>query len=294
MGKKKVGSKGKPEKELTKAQRIEAKKAKQAQKGLKKDRKQNGADEEDIELLLAEFMKKDAQRTQVTVTRVPQPTPRANFTMSMLPSGEMLQFGGEYFDGAVNECYNDLFRWNLDAISANGAASSEAAAVPGAEEDESKAQDEDEDERPAMWKAISSPNTPPPRCSHQAAVYRDHLYVFGGEFATADQFHHYRVRLSLYVNFRTVLEVPTLTRELYGDRTFGGWTSRPTRGRCWKTRAARRRAAATVWSSGATTWSSSAASTRPLARLSECQLLPIACSVLPVANHYWRALSDRR
>lgn len=187
MGKKKSGGgKAKGDKELSKAQRIEAKKAKQAQKSLKKDRKQN--DEEDIELLLQEFMKKDAERTAVTVERVGQPSPRANFTMSMLPSGDMLLFGGEYFDGAVNECFNDLFRWNLDAISANA----ETAAIAD-EVEESKDEDEDKDERPAAWKQISSPHSPPPRCSHQSVVYRDHLYVFGGEFATADQFHHYRV-----------------------------------------------------------------------------------------------------
>lgn len=198
MGKKKSGGGGKAgkgEKELTKAQRIEAKKAKQAQKGLKKDRKQNGADEEDIELLLLEFMKKDAERTQVTVARSSQPSARANFTMSVLPSGELLQFGGEYYDGALNECYNDLFRWNLDAISA----AADNAPLAALLEDESKqgeeGDNEDKDEKPAMWKSISSPNTPPPRCSHQSVVYRDHLYVFGGEFATADQFHHYRVRV---------------------------------------------------------------------------------------------------
>jgi uncharacterized membrane protein len=26
----------------------------------------------------------------------------------------------------------------------------------------------------------------------QAVCYRDHLYVFGGEFGTSDQFYHYR------------------------------------------------------------------------------------------------------
>lgn len=162
MAKKKTGGgKNKPEKELTKAQRIEAKKAKQAQKGLKKDRKQ--IEEEDIEVILQEFLKKDALKTQITVEASAQPSPRANFTMSALASGEMIMFGGEYFDGDVNVCYNDVFKWNIDA---------------GMQE----------------WKLISSPNSPPPRCSHQSVVYRDHLYVFGGEFATADQFHHYRVR----------------------------------------------------------------------------------------------------
>lgn len=163
MAKKKTGGGGKAkgEKELTKAQRIEQKKAKQAQKSLKKDRKQN--DEEDIEVLLQEFLKKDAQRTQILIETTSQPSPRANFTMSMLQSGEMLMFGGEYFDGDVNVCYNDLLKWNTET---------------------------------SEWKIISSPNSPPPRCSHQAAIFRDHLYIFGGEFATADQFHHYRVRLA--------------------------------------------------------------------------------------------------
>jgi hypothetical protein len=26
----------------------------------------------------------------------------------------------------------------------------------------------------------------------QAVCFRDHLYVFGGEFSTSDQFYHYR------------------------------------------------------------------------------------------------------
>lgn len=42
------------------------------------------------------------------------------------------------------------------------------------------------------WRQIESPNTPPPRCSHQAAFFRDHLYVLGGEFATTEQFYHYK------------------------------------------------------------------------------------------------------
>ena len=41
-------------------------------------------------------------------------------------------------------------------------------------------------------KQIESLNTPSPRCSHQAVFFKDKLYVFGGEYATLDQFHHYR------------------------------------------------------------------------------------------------------
>ncbi|TMW64566.1 hypothetical protein Poli38472_011446 [Pythium oligandrum] len=176
MAKKKTGGgKNKAEKELTKAQRIEAKKAKQAAKGAKKDRK--GVDEEDIELILQEILKKDAQRKEVIVEATTQPSPRANFSMTMLPTGDMMMFGGEYFDGDTNVCYNELYRWNVDG-------------------------------GPTDWKMISSPNTPPPRCSHQAAVFRDHLYIFGGEFATADQFHHYRDfwRLDLKTNSWEALE----------------------------------------------------------------------------------------
>lgn len=47
------------------------------------------------------------------------------------------------------------------------------------------------------WRRIDSLNTPPPRCSHQAAYYKDRLYIFGGEYATPDHFHHYKDMWSL-------------------------------------------------------------------------------------------------
>lgn len=81
------------------------------------------------------------------------------------------------------------------------------------------------------WKWVSSPNSPPPRSSHQAVVWKNYLYVFGrwrvhrlhfldiivlsylvprrlmtlsvflrigGEFTSPNQerFHHYKVILS--------------------------------------------------------------------------------------------------
>ncbi|EGZ21878.1 hypothetical protein PHYSODRAFT_491177 [Phytophthora sojae] len=200
MGKKKNGA-GKADKAAAKAQRQEAKKAKQSAKSAKKDRKALGTDEEDIELILQEFRRKDAERTQVLVEPAPQPTPRANFTLSALPGGEMLLFGGEYFDGDVNECYNDVFKWNVDVRQPADATEVEQLVKDAPSDAEAL--------RDAAWKSISSPNTPPPRCSHQSAVYRDHLYVFGGEFATADQFHHYRDlwRLDLKTNAWEELEV---------------------------------------------------------------------------------------
>ncbi|TDH72428.1 uncharacterized protein CCR75_003282 [Bremia lactucae] len=200
MGKKKSGS-GKTDKAAVKVHRLEVKKAKQTAKSAKKDRKALGTDEEDIELILQEFRKKDAERTQVLVEAVPQPSPRANFTLSALPSGEMLLFGGEYFDGDVNECYNDVFKWNLEAKQQQNADEGQQSLEAVSTEADVL--------REATWKSISSPNSPPPRCSHQSAVYRDHLYVFGGEFATADQFHHYRDlwRLNLKTSAWEELEV---------------------------------------------------------------------------------------
>ncbi|OQS05922.1 hypothetical protein THRCLA_01987, partial [Thraustotheca clavata] len=127
------------------------------------------AGEEDIEAILNEFMKKDAAKVAITIVPTTQPSPRANFSLSSMPNNDLLMFGGEYFDGECNECFNELYRWNLETNE---------------------------------WKLISSPNTPPPRCSHQSVVYRDHLYIFGGEFATADQFYHHRDlwRLDLKTN----------------------------------------------------------------------------------------------
>jgi Galactose oxidase, central domain len=118
------------------------------------------AGEDDIEKILAEIMAKDAQKTAVSVTVCSAPpTPRANFTMTSLPSGDLVMFGGEYFDGEDTTCYNDLYRWSVEK---------------------------------SEWRSIESPNSPPPRCSHQAVYYRDHIYIYGGEFATTEQFYHYK------------------------------------------------------------------------------------------------------
>ena len=158
----KKDSKKDPKKD--KAAKLEAKKARQASKQekttikrTKKEIKESG--EEDIEAILAEFSAKDRARTAVSVQTTLQPSPRSNFSITSLPNGDMLLFGGEFCDGEGTVVYNDLFRWNVERNE---------------------------------WKQIESLNTPPPRCSHQAVFYKDQVYIFGGEYATLDQFHHYR------------------------------------------------------------------------------------------------------
>lgn len=154
-----MGKKNKEKSNVKKQKQIE-KQIKNSKKKADKQAKKEG--EESIESILNEIVKKDLHRTAISVSESKQPSRRINFTLTSLPNGDAILFGGEYFDGEVNVCYNELYRWSVDTNT---------------------------------WKCIESPNTPPPRCSHQAVLYRDFLYIFGGEFATADQFHHYRVGL---------------------------------------------------------------------------------------------------
>ena len=136
---------------------------KKAEKGEKKGGKADGeGDEEaedDIDAILAEFARKEEKKTAVHVSLAEQPSARANFSLTPLPNGDMVMFGGEFCDGAGTTVFNDVLRWNVDK---------------------------------AEWRKVDSLNTPPPRCSHQALFFNEKIYVFGGEYATLDQFHHYR------------------------------------------------------------------------------------------------------
>lgn len=169
MGKK---DKKDPAKKEAKKARQAAKQQKTSQKRTKKELKESG--EKDIESILAEYSAKEAKKMAVAVTVVPQPSRRANFSMTSLPNGEMLMFGGEFFDGETTTVYNDLFKWNVDKNE---------------------------------WRQIESLNTPPPRCSHQAVLYQDKVYVFGGEYGTLDQFYHYRDLWELDLKTNTWREV---------------------------------------------------------------------------------------
>jgi len=171
-----MGKKGKSTGAAAKARHKEERKVKQeakAQRKAKKDAKKKGLapdDEEDLDAILAEIRQKDADRMAVSIDDVPPPSPRAYFSFSSLEgtkSNDLVLFGGELFDGNVSECFNDLFRLNLEKLE---------------------------------WKKISSPNSPDPRNAHQAVAFRDTLYVFGGEFSKGYQFHHYKDLWKLDLN----------------------------------------------------------------------------------------------
>jgi len=176
--KKKSGGKDKAKEEKRKKQELKA----QKKAGKKSKKKGDGDDDlDDLDAILEEIRKQDAARTAVTVEVCEHPSPRSNFSLSPLDgqsNSELLMFGGEYFDGNTSECYNDLFRLNLDKME---------------------------------WKQISSPNTPGPRNAHQAVAVRDQVYVFGGEFSLGYQFQHYRDlwKLDLNGNAWTNIELKT-------------------------------------------------------------------------------------
>jgi len=126
--------------------------------------KRAGADEDDIDALLAEFKAKDAAKTAVTVEAgVDPPSPRVNCAVVANPvrEHEVLVFGGECYNGAKTHVYDDLYVYHTGN---------------------------------RTWKRVSSPNTPPPRSAHQMVAFRGDVFLFGGEFTSPNQerFHHYR------------------------------------------------------------------------------------------------------
>lgn len=151
------------------------------------------SDEEDIDTIMASLAAADAKRSAVSVLDVPQPSPRVNFSLNVLPSGELILFGGEYYDGQTNQCYNELYRFEAGKGAGGSGASKGSQAGAGGAASSSSAAAAPASSSSGTWKAIVSPNTPPHRCSHQSALLSDNksILMYGGEFATANQFHHY-------------------------------------------------------------------------------------------------------
>jgi len=182
------------------AAKKEAKADKKAQKRLLKQEKQKHGtatssttasypttnNDDDIDAILESYKRQNQELTTPSIEfldkEFPYP-PRGNFTLTLCPStGNIIMFGGEYFDGIENVIFDELFSWNPDA--------------------KSKTDDDDDDDdndpkekipKRGVWKRIIAPSPKPkPRCSHTTVYYNKALYIFGGELATSDNYHHYR------------------------------------------------------------------------------------------------------
>lgn len=122
------------------------------------------ADEDDVDALLARIRLEDAAATEVSVEEDCQPPcGRANASLATVPApstgpvrpGEVLLYGGECVDsGGKTRVYGDLYRFEAGK---------------------------------RRWARVKSPGQPPPRSAHQAAVHRNFMYVFGGEFTSPNQ-----------------------------------------------------------------------------------------------------------
>ncbi|KMZ57336.1 Kelch domain-containing protein 4 [Zostera marina] len=156
MGKKtKKPGKGK-EKTERKTAKAEEKKARRENKKISED--------DDIDAILMNIQKEEAKKKEVHVEEnVPAPSPRSNCSLIINPlkESELIFYGGEFYNGKKTYVYGDLYRYDIEKNE---------------------------------WKQISSPNSPPPRSAHQAVAWKDHLYMFGGEFTSPNQerFHHYK------------------------------------------------------------------------------------------------------
>lgn len=156
MGKKtKKAGKGK-EKTEKKTAKAEEKRARRENKKI--------SEEDDIDAILLSIQKEEAKKKEVHIDEnVPAPTPRSNcsLTMNPLKETELILYGGEFYNGNKTFVYGDLYRHDIEK---------------------------------QEWKLISSPNSPPPRSSHQAVAWKNYLYIFGGEFTSPNQecFHHYK------------------------------------------------------------------------------------------------------
>lgn len=131
------------------------KKATQKEKKAKvKGSRHEESDAEDIDLdaVLAEYAKQQAQFLKVTEVPCNPPSPRSSSTLmgSSSNSRELFLFGGEYYNGALATFFNDLFIYNID-------------------------RDE--------WKLVTSPNSPLPRSGHAwcRGGNAGGIYLFGGK-----------------------------------------------------------------------------------------------------------------
>jgi len=163
------GGKGKKKKDPEKEAAKQARKAQKAERAARKrdHRKVDDDDdasavesekEGDLDEILAEVAKREAARTEITVTPCDDLNVifgRCNCTLTACGK-ELFVFGGERRRGDACVVHGELYRM-----------------------------------RKERWARIASPKSPPPRCAHVLVEVSGKLLLFGGEFANLTQFKHF-------------------------------------------------------------------------------------------------------
>lgn len=217
-----------PSKAAALAAKKEAKAEKSAMKRMAKQNSSAADEEENIDDVLSSMMKQVDVVEYEVLDDFPTP-PRGNFTWTVCPINGMFymvsvlgdlcyltlqaelkicftlscetlfKFGGEYYDGSENIVFDDLLRWDPDAKQS----------ISDNEDGYSASNNNSKDKvNKGQWMRIHTPAPhPPARCSHTSIFYNDSIYVFGGECATAEKYHHYRDLWKLDIKSNTWEEV---------------------------------------------------------------------------------------
>ena len=112
-----------------------------------------------------------------------------------------LKFGGEYYDGAENLVFDEMLRWDPDYKQSTN----------DDDDDDDDTTTKEDSTHIGQWARILTPQPhPPPRCAHSAIYHNDHIYIFGGECATADKYHHYKDLWKFNIKTNTWEEVKSV------------------------------------------------------------------------------------
>ncbi|KAK9429177.1 hypothetical protein V1505DRAFT_178164 [Lipomyces doorenjongii] len=156
-------------KKALKAEKAFKAQTKSAAKAKKKASKLGDEDADDVNIddILEEYAREQANFLAVKITQTARPIKRLNATLIPSPAHhgrkELFLFGGEAVNATgLAEFYNDLFVYSVETN---------------------------------IWRKVTSPNTPLPRSGHAMCVHPTTgvILLFGGEFSSPKQntFYHY-------------------------------------------------------------------------------------------------------
>lgn len=144
-------------------EKTDRKTEKNEEKSTRRLAKKAAGGEDDIDALLAQFKLQDERISELYVEDdCPPPGARVYSSLVSYKDKDLILYGGEYYDSDKDKThvYGDVYVYSTDK---------------------------------GTWSHIHTPGGPLPRTSHQAAIHKSSMYVFGGEFTSLNQtkFKHY-------------------------------------------------------------------------------------------------------